>query len=335
MAQYTFLMKIMMLLPIFSSVKPVEANQIEQPEEAFFSLKELKSADKKAVIPLQYTQASDGTSLAFRAYLPEKANALLIFYHGAGAHSGLSYNHIGIDLRDKFNIAVYTPDLRGHGSSGGARGDAPSDTQVWTDINTIVKHARTMHPNIPIFIGGHSAGAGLVLNYANWKYRVAIDGYVFVAPYFGFRSNTGYDKDEKILVDFSTIKVSDFVINSLSGGLFAGHSKAVQFNYPKSVLENNPEIVTFNTVNMSKSVTPYDPDTQLSTLAQFGLWIGDKDEAFDPVKVVKFANEYSDINANKEITTLAEQNHFSILLEASKFIGPWINNVTNTNISMP
>jgi len=318
------LVNIMVILPLFALVKQSHANQLAQPQEKFFSLKEIKNADRKELMPLEYVQASDDTSLAFRAYLPQQAKAILIFYHGAGAHSGLSYNHIGVGLRDEFEIAVYMPDLRGHGSSGGDRGDAPSDEQVWSDINTMVKHVRVQHPNLPIFLGGHSGGAGLALNYSSWDQRASIDGYVFLAPYFGFRSETSYDKDKDGGYEFSTVNVSDYVINTMSGGLLFGHSKAVKFNFPESILEKNPEIVAFNTVNMSKSVTPYSPDIQLSELQQFGLWIGNKDQAFDPVKVIRFAKENSDIKANKEIITIEGANHFSIILEASKFIGSWI-----------
>lgn len=320
----SILVKIVVLLPLFALATQSHANQLAQPQVKFFSLKEIRSADKKELSSLQFIQASDETSLAFRTYIPPQAEAILIFYHGAGAHSGLSYNHIGVGLRDEFKIAVYMPDLRGHGSSGGARGDAPSEEQVWSDINTIVKHARMRHPNLPIFIGGHSGGAGLALNYSSWEQRAPVDGYVFVAPYLGFHSETNHDKDKNGGYEFTTVSTLDFVINSMSGGLFLGHSKAVKFNYPVSILEKNPEIVPFNTVNMSKSATPSSPDTQLSKLQQFGLWIGDKDEAFDPIKVTRFAKENSNIKANKEIITIEGANHFSIILEASKFIGSWI-----------
>lgn len=315
---------IVVFLPIFALVNSSYANALKQPQETFFSLTEIKNADKKELRPLEYIQASDDTSLAFRSYLPRQAKAILIFYHGAGAHSGLTYNHIGVGLRDDFDIAVYMPDLRGHGGSGGDRGDAPSDEQVWSDINAVVEHARAQYPDLPIFVGGHSGGAGLALNYSSWEQRAAIDGYVFLSPYFGFRSETNYDKDKNKGYEFSTVKTSDFVINTMSGGLFFGHSKAVTFNFPVRILEQNPEIVPFNTVNMSKSVTPYSPDTQLSELQQFGLWIGEQDEAFDPEKVAKFAKENSDEKANNEITIVEEENHFSILLEASKLIGPWM-----------
>jgi acylglycerol lipase len=318
------LVSVVVIFPLLALVSQLHANQLPQPQDKFFSLKEIENADKKELMPLEYIQASDDTSLAFRSYLPLKAKAILIFYHGGGAHSGLSYNHIGIGLRDDFEVAVYMPDLRGHGSSGGDRGDAPSDKQVWSDISTMVKHVRIQHPNLPIFLGGHSGGAGLALNYSSWEQRSSIDGYVFLAPYFGFLSETSYDEGKNGRYEFATVNTSDFVINSISGGLFLGHAKAVKFNYPMNILEKNPEIVPFNTINMSKSITPYSPDTQFSELQKFGLWIGNKDEAFDPVKVTRFAKKNSNINADKEITMIEGANHFSIILKASKFIGSWI-----------
>ncbi|WP_157134325.1 hypothetical protein [Photobacterium profundum] len=75
---------------------------------------------------------------------------------------------------------------------------------------------------------------------------------------------------------------------------------------------------------MSNAVTPHSPDTQLSDVQQFGLWIGKQDEAFDPVKVTMFAQKYSDKKANKEIEVVDKENHFSIILNASDLIGPWI-----------
>ncbi|UCX05744.1 alpha/beta hydrolase [Shewanella glacialimarina] len=315
---------LIMLLVAFLSAH-LHASSDEQSTNEFFSLAEIKNAPKKSLQPIDHVQASDDVSLAYRAYLPKQAQAILIFYHGAGAHSGLSYNHIGADLRDNFNIAVYMPDIRGHGGSGGNRGDTPQVEKVWLDINTMVNVARDKYPNLPLFVGGHSSGAGLALNYSSWDQRAEIDGYVFLAPYFGYRSETNYDTGENKRFEFSIVKTSDFVINSMSGGLFSGHSKAVKFNFPDSVLRDNPEIVPFNTVNMSNAVTPHSPDTQLSDIQQFGLWIGMQDEAFDPLKVTMFAQKYSGKEASKEIEIVDKENHFSIILNAASFVGPWIN----------
>lgn len=326
MMNINFLIVVIIAISQFYSLKlQSHAAQLPSSQEPFFSLEELHNAERKQLAPLEYLQASDQTSLAFRPYLPLYPKAVLVFYHGAGAHSGLIYKHIGADLRDNFDIGVYMPDLRGHGHSGGDRGDAPSDEQVWADINTVVKYVRSHHPNTPIFLGGHSAGSGLILNYSSWKDKEAIDGYVFLAPYFGYRSETSYNKEKEGGFEFSTVNVSDFVIHAMSGGLISGHSKAVKFNFPKSVLIDNPEIVTFNTVNMSNAVTPTAPNEQLSDLQQFGLWIGNNDEIFDPVKVVRFAEENKNENADVEIITIEGENHFSIIIDASQFIGGWID----------
>lgn len=312
------------ILSLFAVSTNQLANTEQQKPNTFFSLAEIQNAPKKSIQALKYTPASDLTSLAYRAYLPEKAQAILIFYHGAGAHSGLTYNHIGAGLRDNFNIAVYMPDIRGHGSSGGNRGDTPDTEQVWSDINTIVEVTRLKYPSLPLFVGGHSAGAGLALNYSSWQKRQEVDGYVFLSPYFGFRSETNYDGGHGNRFEFSSVQTSDFVMNVMSGGLLFGHSKAVTFNFPETVLNDNPEIVPFNTVNMSNAVTPHSPDSQLKQIQQFALWIGEKDEAFDPVKVKQFAQKNTHQNANIKIQIVDEENHFSIMLNASNLIGPWL-----------
>ena len=312
-----------MVLPITSCTKQDQEKSQNKQSEKFFSLVEIKNAPKKTIQPLEYIKATDDISLAYRSYLPQHAKAVLIFYHGGGAHSGLSYKHIGVGLRDDFDIAVYMPDIRGHGESEGNRGDTPNVEQVWHDINTIVKTARNKHPNLPIFIGGHSGGAGLALNYSSWEKKLEIDGYTFLAPYFGYRSDTNYDEEDTGF-EFSTVKTSDFVINTMSGGLFLGHSKAVKFNFPEAVLKANPGIVPFNTVNMANAVTPHSPESQFSDLKQFGLWIGKKDEAFDPVKVIAFAKKNRDIKAKNKIKDVDNVNHFSIILNAPNLIGPWL-----------
>jgi len=289
----------------------------------FFSLSALKEADKKPLSPLQHVNATDDLLLAYRTYLPQQAQAVLIFLHGGGAHSGLSYNNIGVDLRDDFDIAVYMPDIRGHGSSEGARGDAPNKEQVWADINTIVQQARHRYPHHPIFVGGHSSGAGLALNYSSWPQHADVDGYVFLAPYFGYKSETNHDADKSHRVQFSSVNTAKFILNSVSFGLLAGHDKAVMFHFPEQVLKNNPKIVTFNTVNMSNALTPSAPDSQLAGIAQFGLWIGEQDEAFDAAKVTAFAQEHAGQERN-EIKMVKDENHFSIILSGAKYIGPWL-----------
>ena len=299
------------------------ADSSTQKDEKFFSLTELENQAKNELRPLEYVKARDATSLAFRSYHPQQAEAIVVFYHGAGAHSGLSYNHLGEALSAEFPIAIYTPDIRGHGYSEGDRGDAPTVEQVWEDINTLVKHARTKSPTLPLFIGGHSGGAGLTLNYSSYEKKAEVDGYVFLAPYFGYRSKTNHDKD-KDKFEFATVKTAAFIENTMSGGMLAGHKKGVIYNYPKSILEKNPKIVAFNTVNMSTALTPSSPQYQFSKLKEYGLWIGENDEAFDSSKVKRFADSNSEDTTDNVAEIIKDENHFSIILKGSQLIGPWV-----------
>ena len=292
-----------------------------QADGSPFSFEELRKAEKVFIPPLQYIRATDGVTLAYRAYIPEDISAVLVFYHGAGAHSGLTYPHIGDGLSKHFNIAVYTPDMRGHGFSGGERGDAPSPDQVLDDISTFIRFARARHPGRAIFLGGHSAGCGLVLNYSALKNPERVDGYVFLSPYLGFRSKTDRENNPH---PFATAREEVFVKHATYGG--EGHTKAVFYHYPEEVLETNPEMVTAITVNLSNAVTPTSPWLQLLSLnAPLAMWIGENDEAFDPEKVVSFIKSG---NSDSKLTILKDETHLSIILNASRYIGPWIQSVS-------
>jgi len=296
----------------------------EMQTVGFFSIKEIIAAGEGEIAPLQSIEATDKIALAFRAYLPNQAKAVLIFYHGAGVHSGINYNHIGVGLRDEFNIAVFMPDIRGHGSSGGERGDTPDTEQVWSDISSIIQHVRLKYPALPLYLGGHSGGAGLSLNYSSWDNNLPVDGYVFTSPYFGYRAQTKYDEGTKNTFEIATVNTNDFIQNAMSGGKLKGHSKAIQFSFPESSLKKYPKIVPFMTVNMSNAVTPDSPKGQFSELKRFGLWIGQHDEAFDPVKVVNFAKNNRNKDAENTIQIVAGEYHLSLIIKAHQLIGPWI-----------
>lgn len=292
-----------------------------QEDGSPFSFEELRKAKKVIIPPLQYLKSSDDLRLAYRAYIPEEISAVLIFYHGAGAHSGLTYPHIGDGLSKHFNIAVYTPDMRGHGFSGGERGDAPSSEEVLDDIGTFIRYLRARHPGKAIFLGGHSAGSGLVLNYSDIKEPERVEGYVFLSPYLGFRSKTDRENNPH---PFATAKEEVFIKHAIHGG--EGHTKAVFYHYPQEVLEANPEMVTAITVNLSNAVTPTSPWMQLLSLnAPLAMWIGENDEAFDPEKVVSFIKKG---NPESELTIIKDETHLSIIINASRYIGPWIQSIT-------
>lgn len=287
-----------------------------------FSFKEIQEVDTTQLTTLETLTASDGVKLAYRKYIPQNPRAVLLFYHGGGAHSGAGYSTLVVNLQAQFNIAVYTPDLRGHGASGGARGDAPNPKQVWADITTFIKHIRTEHPSLPLILGGHSSGGGLVLNYASQPNHETVDRYLFLSPELGFRSNTTRPNR----VDFAKVTLFPFIANAMSGSMLFGHSHAVHFNYPKELLAADKGMVASYSVNMANAVTPSAPQQQFASLDRpFGLWIGADDELLLPSMVLAFADLATKVRASSETGSIPASNHLSVLLNAHETIGAWIS----------
>ena len=281
-----------------------------------FSFEELLSAEKVPVPSLQYIESSDKTRLAFREYVPQKIDAILLFYHGGGTYSTGGYEFIGDKLSKQYDILVITPDIRGHGESSGERGDAPSVEQVFDDIGVIIRHIRMQYPNRAVFLGGHSSGCGLILNYSSFKKREKVKGYLFLTPNLGFRSKTEIENNPN---PFATAKTNLFIKNAMYGT--HGHSQAVFFNYSEEILKSSKNIAAI-TVNMANAQTPFSPEEQLQELnLPVAVWIGENDEVLDATKVSVFFKENNPKSSRKIIE---KEKHLSILITASNYLGPWL-----------
>lgn len=286
----------------------------EEVKEEAFSFTELQNAVEVIIPELQFLTASDGVKLAFHEYIPQQIDAVLIFYHGGGAYSEAGYQHIGSGLSRNHSILVVTPDLRGHGYSEGNRGDAPSVNQVYEDVSSFITLLQQRYPDKKLFLGGHSSGAGLVLNYSSWKRREEVSGYLFLSPQLGFRSNT--QKQENTFV---TVLEELFVSNSMSGT--DGNAMAVFFNYPEEVLQLTKNIGSI-TVNMANVITPQAPAKQIKKLDKpSAVWIGSEDEIFQAEKVIAiFAKQ----NPGVYPEIIDGEKHLSILVNAANYLGNWL-----------
>ena len=247
----------------------------ESPHMLQAFLTALSTAGPADSVKPQYLEATDGTGLAYYAYVPHQpALAQLLFYHGGGAHSTASYLHLATHLRDRCQISTILVDIRGHGASKGAKGDAPSVAQVWEDVRSFVQHFRRQQPDVPLFVGGHSSGAGLSLNYATWEKREAVDGYVLLAPQLGRLSQTARPSDE--INTFVTVRTWVFILSGMTGGRLFGNTPAVFLNYPAELLASDPGMTGSLTRNMAIAITPYAPQEQFAQLdrpLRFVDWI--------------------------------------------------------------
>jgi acylglycerol lipase len=101
----------------------------------------------------------------WQAWLPsDPARAVVVIVHGVHEHSS-RYAHVGTRLAAA-GFAVYAADHRGHGRSGGRRGNIERMTLIVDDLSSFVLFAAQRHPGVPVFMVGHSLGGLIALHYA-------------------------------------------------------------------------------------------------------------------------------------------------------------------------
>lgn len=281
-----------------------------------FALEKLEFLKSFPVQAPTYIKSSDGYNLAYYASVPESPQAIVIFYHGAGFYGSSLYQYFATQLADNHNIGCYLFDIRGHGNSQGNRGDAPSVKQVWDDITTAVAHVKALHPNVPLYVGGHSSGAGMLLNYSNYYNNPAIQGYLFVTPYLGRNGAVFKEHTDPATSFIKSVRAWVFMLNCITGGYCFAHTPAVFFNYPASLLAGDPKIVANYTPTMTAATSPENPQELFETINRpFGLFIAADDEQFIAEKMADY-KKYVPANILKQSTVeiIPGTKHLDILL---------------------
>jgi alpha-beta hydrolase superfamily lysophospholipase len=121
-------------------------------------------------------ESSDGTKLYLRRWSVAKTVAVIHIVHGMAEHSE-RYGRLADKLCGA-GIEVWAADQRGHGKTadtsindpgkGGILGhcvDKDTFGRVTADIHGINEEIRKIHPNIPLFLLGHSWGSFILQNY--------------------------------------------------------------------------------------------------------------------------------------------------------------------------
>jgi alpha-beta hydrolase superfamily lysophospholipase len=105
----------------------------------------------------EIVEGASGLNIFFRSLRPkEKPRAVVIIVLGFNAHSGY-YAWVAEQLVVT-GLAVYAVDLRGRGNSDGERFYVENFEDYVSDVEAVVKVARSRESNLPFFLLGHSAG---------------------------------------------------------------------------------------------------------------------------------------------------------------------------------
>ncbi len=110
-----------------------------------------------------YLLSKDGLKLYYRAWLVDTPKAVLCIVHGLGEHSG-RYKKVAAFFNDH-DISVLAMDNRGHGKSEGKKGHGPDYQLLLSDVEELMKKARSEHTEAPMILMGHSMGGNFVGNF--------------------------------------------------------------------------------------------------------------------------------------------------------------------------
>ncbi|WP_230464902.1 alpha/beta hydrolase [Nocardia seriolae] len=121
-----------------------------------------------------------GGRVYWQAWLPDTdPRALAVIVHGYAEHSG-RYAHVAERLVES-GFAVYALDHTGHGKSEGARANIGSLDGAADNVRTMLATATGRHPELPVFLIGHSMG-GLTTAYLAVRDQPQVTGIVLSGP---------------------------------------------------------------------------------------------------------------------------------------------------------
>jgi len=110
-------------------------------------------------------EGASGLNIFFRSLRPkEQPRAVITIVPGFNAHSGY-YTWVAEQFVAA-GLAVYAVDLRGRGNSDGERFYVDSFDDYASDVEAVVKVAKSREPGLPFFLLGHSAGGVVSCLYA-------------------------------------------------------------------------------------------------------------------------------------------------------------------------
>ncbi|WP_428408040.1 alpha/beta hydrolase [Hyphococcus sp.] len=120
----------------------------------------------------------DGAVLGLQNWQAENPKAIVVALHGMNDYSQM-YDDPA-EFWSAHGITTYAIDQRGFGRSPQFGHWAGEETMI-ADLRAGVAAARTRHPGLPVFVIGHSMGAGVILA-AEAEAPLGADGIILAAP---------------------------------------------------------------------------------------------------------------------------------------------------------
>ena len=275
------------------------------PEEAAILRQNFKEAHH------QFT-ATDGETLFLRRWnpdtiIPEKKEIAVLIFHGITAHSG-AYEMAGKPISSG-GYTTFGLDYRGHGLSGGNRGDSPNKERWIADLAESVKYIKSLGYS-KVIILGHSLGVASAICATN-AIPNDISGLILLSGAYegkkGLTKPPTFFQKTKIIAS-SILRPSYQVVEYYRDGMTGSKDPLFNFRYTLRFL---------TMLDVKKLRLPENLNIPVLVGA------GEKDELFDTDKVKEF---YNAIPGNKkEFLVMKGATHARIPVECWEEIVSWLN----------
>lgn len=269
--------------------------------------------DYTNLLQLQTFTARDGKQLAYRHY-PAQSDKVLILVHGSGYHS--RYLLPLAEFISAEGLAqVYTPDLRGHGSTPERRGDVDYIDQLEDDLADLIAIIRNDNPDAKLIVGGHSSGGGLVIRFAGSQYGQQADAYVLLSPFLKYNAPTIRPNSGGWAYAY-TGRIAGLTMLNNMGIHWFDHLTAIEFSMPEEARDGTETLSYSYRLNTAYAPRNYKKD--FSAITQPLLVVaGTKDEAFIADQFEPVISQYTAV----QVKLLPDISHMGVV------VGPEIHPV--------
>jgi alpha-beta hydrolase superfamily lysophospholipase len=257
-------------------------------------------------------KTSDGETLFLRRWNPDtldpaKKDIAVLLFHGFTAYSG-AYNFAAEPIA-KGGYTVFGLDYRGHGLSGGNRGDSPGKNRFIADLGEAVTYVKSLGYK-RVVVMGHSLGVASAICAADTVPN-EISGLILLSG--AYEGRPGLNKPIPL---FTELKI-------LSSSIFRPSYPAVEY-YREGMHVSPDTLFTFRytlrfmtMLDVKKLRVP--PSMNVPTL----VGVGDHDELFAIDKVKDFYNMLP--GNQKTFFVMKNATHAKIPVENWEWIVGWLN----------
>lgn len=257
---------------------------------------------------------SDGETLFLRIWEPDsvepaKKNIAVLLFHGFTAYSG-PYDMAGVPI-SKAGFTIFGLDYRGHGLSGGNRGDSHGKDRWIGDLAEAVKHVKGLGFS-QVVVMGHSLGVAAAMCAAN-AVPNEIAGLVLLSG--AYESRPGLNKP----IGFYT------QAKLLSSAVFRPSYRAVEY-YREGMTVTADTLFNFRytprfVMMLDVKTLRLPADLHIPVL----VGVGDKDELFTVEKVKEFYDVIP--STKKEFFVMQDATHAKIPAESWEEVAKWVEKV--------